>query len=395
MDLLARFKTGAITHRVLAAVDISDFARPLTQTLGAYSSALDGGQDKLSTNPDSPYYYAGKRLSFRPGSSLPVNDGGYGWYGNAFENIKTLNADYNWKKFTAGALVSYRASLWRDRLAIMASLRYDYFDDLYDNKMPGKADGTLNGSGITYSFGENLKIIGESLLAYISVSTGFEPINTVDDGIDKIVPPQKSFGAECGFKGDLGNGKAGYTISFYEVELQNVRSNNPDFEAAGGAGNGVVSRYNTGNLNTAKGIDASFFFRPARNLTLQGAVGRTASVTNKADDPFALGMPLQYVSKWNGSLVVRYEIPRWNVVTGVGMRAQTRFLCNYATSTINDLWRPGLFLADAFVNYKFKWGKTTHKIALNLSNITNKKYYTNTGRLNYGFEGRLSYNFNY
>jgi outer membrane receptor for ferric coprogen and ferric-rhodotorulic acid len=390
MDLLARFNTGAVTHRILAAVDTSDFSRPLIQTLGAYSSALDGGIDKLSSDPASPYYYAGRRLSFSTGSSLPVNAGGYGWYNNAFENIRTLNADYKWEKFNAGALISYRASLWQDKLAIMASERLDYFDDLYDNKRTG-AKGTLSDIAYTYSLGANYKIAGDALLIYASVSTGFDPTSTVDDGIDKLVPPQKSFGYEAGFKGDLANGKAGYTISLYTVELQNVRSNNPDFQAAGQG----VPRYNTDNLNTAKGVDASFFVRPASTLTLQGAIGCTDSKTDKADDPFAVGQPLQYVSKWNGSLVVRYEIPRWHVVTGVGMRAQTKFLCTYATNTINDLWRPGLFLADTFVNYKFKWGKTTHKIAINLSNITGKKYHTNTGRLNYGFEGRLSYTFNY
>ena len=51
--------------------------------------------------------------------------------------------------------------------------------------------------------------------------------------------------------------------------------------------------------------------------------------------------------------------------------------------------------ADYFVNYRWKVGKTVHKVALNLKNITDKQFYTNTGRLNYGFESRLSYNLNF
>lgn len=386
MDLLAQFKTDSVTHRILAAVDTAVFSRDDLQLLGAYTTGGTGPDQLAST-------FAGKRLTLGrvdgQWTDEPINTGGYGEYN--FDNISTKNADYTWKKSTAGALLSYRASMLDDKLAGMASGRLDYYDDTYDNSRMNRASGTLSDTALTYSLGANYKILGENLLVYASISTGFEPTSTVDDGIDELVPPEESFGYEAGFKGNINNGKAGYTISFYVIELDNVRSNNPDFVAAGQG----IPRYSVNSKNSAKGVDANCFVRPLPNLTLQGAIGYTDSNTDEADDAFALGQPLQYVAQWNGSLTARYEIPEWHITTGLGVRAQTEYLANYETATINSLSRPGLVLADCFINYKWKWGKTSHKLALNLSNITDEKYYTNTGRLNYGFESRFTYNFNF
>lgn len=386
MDLLAKFKTERFTHRVLAAVDSASFNRDDLQLLGAYT-ANGTGPDQLSTA------FVGRRLSLGrvagQWSDEPVNTGGYGDYN--FDNIRTKNADYTWEKMTAGALLSYRASTLNDKFAVMASGRLDYYDDNYDNSRMSRASGTLSDTALTYSFGANYKLLGERLLAYASISTGFEPTSTVDDGIDALVPPEESFGYEAGFKGNFNEGKAGYTVSFFVIELDNVRSNNPDFIAAGQG----IPRYSVNSKNSAKGMDANFFVKPVSNLTLQGALGYTDSNTDEADDVFARNQPLQYVAKWNGSFTVRYEIPQWRITTGLGTRAQSEYLVNYETATINSVTRPGLFLADYFINYRWKRGKATHKVALNLSNITDKKYYTNTGRLNYGFESRLTYTLNF
>jgi outer membrane receptor protein involved in Fe transport len=386
MDLLAKIETGNVTHRILAAVDSAFFTRDDLQLLGAYT-ANGTGPDQLPTS------FAGRRLSLGREAGQwtdePVNAGGYGVYD--FANIQTRNADYTWEKLTAGALISYRASMLDDKLATMASGRLDYYDDTYDNSRMNRASGTLSDAALTYSFGANYKLAGEKLLVYTSISTGFEPSSTVDDGVDELVPPEESFGYEIGLKGNINEGKAGYTISAYVIELENVRSANPDFVAAGQG----IPRYLVNNKNSAQGIDANAFIKPFPNLTLQAAVGYTDSNTDKADDPFALGLPLQYVAKRNGSLTVRYEIPQWKITTGLGVRAQSEFLVNYETATINGVWRPGIVLADWFINYRWKVGKTVNKVALNLSNITDKQYYTNTGRLNYGFEGRLTYTFSF
>lgn len=386
LDLLAKFQTEGVTHRILAAVDSASFSRDDLQLLGAYTTN--------GTGPDQlPTAFVGRRLTLGrvagQWTDEPINTGGYGEYN--FDNLRSKNADYTWEKFTAGALVSYRASMLNDRLAFMASGRLDYYDDTYDNSRMSRASGTLSDSTLTYSFGVNYKILGEKLLTYASISTGFDPSSTVDDGIDKLVPPEESFGYEAGFKGNFIEGKAGYTVSFYVIELDNVRSNNPDFVAAGQG----IPRYSVNSKNSAQGMDASFFVKPLPNLTLQGALGYTDSNTDKADDTFAVGQPLQYVAKWNGSLTVRYEIPQWRITTGLGMRARNGYLANYETATINALTRPGLFLADYFINYRWKWGKATHKLALNLSNLTDEQYYTNTGRLNFGFESRFTYNLNF
>jgi len=386
MDFLAKFKTDEVTHRILAAVDFASFNRDDLQLLGAYTS---GG-----TGPDQlPTTFAGKRPTLGrvdgQWTDEPVNTGGYGEYN--FDNLVTKNADFTWEKFTAGALLSYRASMLNDKLAAMASGRLDYYDDTYDNSRMGRASGTLSDTALTYSLGVNYKILGETLLIYSSISSGFEPTSTVDDGIDELVPPEESFGYEAGFKGSLNAGRAGYTISFYVIDLNNVRSKNPDFVAAGQG----IPRYSRNNKESAKGIDANCFIRPFPDLTLQAALGYTDSNTDESADAFALGQPTPYVAKWNGSLVVRYEIPQWHITTGLGMRAQSEYLANYETSTINSVWRPRIFLADYFISYKWKSGRATHKLALNFSNITNEQYYTNVGRLNYGFKNRLTYSLNF
>lgn len=381
-DLLGRFKTRALTtidHRVLLAADGFYYTRD-RDVSKMKTEAVDADPelpfDSIYLNFNDPLYV-----------NLPSKG-----------KLSEHTVDYTLKKKTFGALASYRASLYRGRIAFMASGRYDYYqDNLYDYIDKVDSNGNSN-SKLTYSTGLNYHILDDKFLVYTSISTGFLPQEAVDDGMLTLVPPEESSGFEFGFKGTTPNETLGYTVSFYKIKQKNVRYTNGDYLASRDSGKKQIPQYLTGLVEEAKGIDINFHVKPLPKLILTGALGLVDSENVSSNNTNALGKPMTYVGKWNASLVGRYTIdkgPIKGTVIGATTTYRDSCIASYATAAIPQQNIPSLILVNAFVSYGWKTGVIKHKLSLNAFNLLDKEYYYYSGRKARGLEGRLTYNISY
>lgn len=385
VDLLANFKTNAITrmdHRLLLAADAFYFRH----------SSLEKQTDDVTIAVDPLIPDACRYLSI---------DADYGdrnvFIPFDFSLLRHHYSDFLRHRRSYGAFASYRLSLHKARLALMGSGRYDYIDDSLDNHVTGEKSTGSEGK-FTYSVGLNYYILGEKFLLYASASTAFLPPGTVDRGLGALVKPQTSSGIEFGFKGATPNSTLGYTVSFYKIRLENVAIENDDFYENIHLGSGTVPEYLTDNEFEVKGIDASIFIKPADGLVIQATLGYTDSLTTGENDD-ANGRPMERVSKWNGSLITRYAFTHGlfeGTSVGIAATCQSEYIAYHENTSSNtpEVVRPGLFLLNAFVSYEWKmgrYGKYTHKLALNGSNILDKEYYYRNGRAARGAEARITY----
>lgn len=410
-ELLGTFRRARSTHRVLAAIDGSFRKQDDTQyrhSIGLGGPNIPGNIIKINEDMS----VADESIDAYYNSKLPTRRSEY-----------YMSSDNELTSTTLGSFVSYRGSFLRHRLALMTSLRFDYYEDKVDNyharkyplpgegdinvtREPQKAKSSKDGNKFTYSVGANYKIIGDKLLIYASTSTGFKNQRTIDNGLNQIVPPQQSQSVEFGFKGSGGN-KFGYTISFYDMTLEDVSIYNDEYESSVHSGTGEVPQYNIAGKQTSRGFDGGITFKPVKDLVFIGTFGYVDSEVKEAglgDKYFVVGKPSTNVAKWTASLIGRYTFGGVlkGFKTGFTATWNDRYVAAYETegrpgstevSTDANYKRevPSLFKMGAFLSYEIRRGKILHAFSLNVHNLLDKEYYNRRGRPFYGRTFRGTY----
>jgi hypothetical protein len=301
------------------------------------------------------------------------------------------------EQLTLGSLLSYSAKFFDEKLIAMASLRYDWVHDKIHDKTPASSVNTLAGNSVshtksafTYSLGATYKINGDRLVTYLNYSTGYTPQTAIDNGTKELVKPYESWGAEWGIKGANRDASAGYTLSTYLMEQQNVRFTNAYYDASY-AGQGIVSQYISGGVERAYGIDADLFYKPIKPLSFRFSGGWLHSrVIKNRDNPWLVGLPRIGVADWSGSLTASYNVlsgPLKNLTIGIAgsytgdyydAMADYNVKTGVQTRYIHKM--DALFNMRLNINYSFTWGKSRHKPSLTITNLLNHRYYYINGR---------------
>jgi iron complex outermembrane receptor protein len=377
-DLLGTVRTGDTTHKFLFAADYLD-----ERLENLDKRATD---QQLAAIPATMRYIDIANPDWRSLSS--VLPGG-------FDSLGLIYTNYLRKDMNAGALASYRILLPGNKAVAMLSIRHDWNDTSQverapaganDDVPPGKSEKT------TYSLGFNYHLLGDALLAYANGGTSFIAMKTIDGGTGQYVPPETAIGYEAGIKGLLFNHTLGYTIAAFDLKKQNVATLNPDYTTGGDK-----PRYLLAGEESARGVEFNITYKIIKGLTLLANAAYIDSKNVATDNPYALGRPLLYSAKWNGSCAIRYIFPK-NILNGLktGISANYRgsIIANYADRTgtaFEEFDMPALALYNAFISYDWKWGRVATTIQLNISNLTDEQVYTYQGRLNPQREFTLSY----
>jgi iron complex outermembrane receptor protein len=397
-DLLGRFATSFITpisHRILLAADAN------YQT--NFNEIHEAAGDTLASIPARSRY-----LDFYDPYYAPF-DFGLLRHGTLFINDATTpDGNYTYpthqKMITTsqGALASYRAAMFGDRLIAMASLRLDYCYDRLDNRRPGYlAYSTRRDHEQTHSLGLLYKIAGDRLLAYANNSTGFNPQNRADLGTGELVPAETSAGYEVGVKGATPDNNINYSLAAYRVELENVSYTNPDY-FSGMEGSGTPQYIQHGKQR-AQGLQATAILRLEGGTYLRFALGCTDAKTIDTNDQYALGKPMTNIAKWNGAILFSHEVrtgPWSGLRYGGSVTSRDGVLLTYESNAVYGVNLPSLTLFNAFIGYKWKstafWGPRTvsHNINLNFTNLLGEAYYLGGRRAN-GLTAALNYTFTY
>jgi iron complex outermembrane receptor protein len=339
-DTSGKFRTGWLKHQVVFGFDLGRerFA----------SNGLSGSQRPIDIyNP--VYSFAPGPLT-RQSDSVTVNDSA-GVYG---QDLLIL----------------------RDDLKLLVGGRFDYFDQLNDNRLTR----TIR-TAIDRKFTPRLGLVYqpvESVSLYASWSRSFQPqLQLTYD--NQPFKPETGEQYEAGVRIEGFNKRLTSTIAVYQITKRNVST--PDIRPGVPSGFSVQLGEQRG-----RGFEIDLSAQPARRWNLLFTYGYADAVVSE-DNARAGAIPiagnaLLGAPRHTGSLWSSYEFDR-RFLRGLGFGAGLfgvgrRFGDNEHTFEV-----PGYLRADASVFYRiYKADRVRYRFALNLNNLLDKKYYE-------GVRGRL------
>ncbi len=369
----ARFETGAVKHQVLAGFDYQKIT-------GENFQQFNTGQ---SSNPLTSI----PNLSlFAPtyGGTLPSMD--LTVLSSAYVNTYSRREQkglYAQDQMTIG------------RLQLIASGRYDWYEQVTDNKK-NNTSSTLEQNAFTMRLG-GLYDLGAGLASYVSYSESFEPqAGTTWQG--EAFVPVTGRQLEGGLKYQPKGTSALFTLSAYQLERRKVPVADPQ---AGTNGIPANSQIQIGEVRV-RGVELEGRGEVSRGLNVvaalsytdaiitQGAPAIAATATNSGT-PTTTGTRQLGVPEWGASTFVSYDLGRAGRATGAaaglrlggglryvgGSDGTTTYAVINNVTTFQRFHTDGFILVDALVGYDLGAAKTELKgweAALNAANLFDKRH---------------------
>jgi outer membrane receptor protein involved in Fe transport len=402
LDILAQFKTGPVTHKMLLTGDYgsedaynSQRYANITTTQLQVNNFLIGGPFTISGfNYDAAYH----------DNSLWVNN----------------QTNTRSRTVTKGIMFSDRLGFFKDRWLLLVGGRHDQLNrSLVDrlNAIMGVQPGDVYSQPVdmrwTYQTGTVVRV-KKTISIFGNYSSSFLPqdnsriANRDIHGIP--LPAQKGTGGEAGAKFDLFGNKLTFTMGGYNIVRENVlRPVRDDNNTA------INSPYTGNNYSESatvrtKGLELDGSWRPAREITTTFALGynriKYVSVPNKSEQYLVDGgVRPDTGPEWTGSVTAGYKFfTGWlkGFNARMAVRYQGRSLINNSTSSIygnsSAKGRPVRIGAETYDTYFFEskgyvrldmylgygWDqrsgggkKINHSITAGLTNMLDAKYLIN------------------
>ncbi len=203
---------------------------------------------------------------------------------------------------------------------------------------------------------------------YASYGSSFSPQFPNQLGFDnRPFKPSTGEQLEAGIKFDGFKGKINATLAFYNLKFKDLivaDPNRPGFSIQTGE-------------QRSRGIELDVAANPVRGLNLTGNYAATEATVTKDTDALLVGRFLPNTARHNGNLWATYRfVETNNFLKNFGVGAGFQATGKRFTNLANFGQIPGFARVDATVFYDFNANeKTRMRFALNLQNLTNKRYY--------------------
>ena len=383
-DALAHFHTGALEHKFLITFDYSDSSDHNTDY--RYGNGANG----------TPNY-----LAELPAATRVIDPLNPVWTPLERSKFVRQARDQLTETRMIGSFISDRVSLFEGRLIAMGGLRLDQVDVNYMDRFSSSNDLDAKQNHLTYTAGLTWRIKREKLVAFLNHSTSFDGNPILDRGIGGLVGFAEGEGTEFGFKGLLAGSDLSYTVTAYEIERTNPAAD-PDFVAGSG-----LPQYFGLRLERVRGVELDFSWKANKALTLRGGVGLLDSEVVRAPDEnitatvlSVVGERMQRTPEVTANLAMSYQLPIKGLSIGASVSYIDEVIIDYGNriTTRARQVNPGYTLLNGFVSYNFRTGekgKYRHSLRLNGLNLTDKYYWTVTGREAVGLQIRGSYSLSF
>jgi len=316
LDDLFSFKTGPISHKLLVTGDYYEVSqRTLTLVpLVAGSQATD------YYALYSPYNSAGAPY-YTPGSAWNAGTLGYGWNTTLYGDNPSLYNGVSTDNWTAsgdyGAFASERATMFDDRVTLLAGGRFDYVKNQVKNyNIPASgATASLasepaayqafdyNTQAWTYQLGASFKVV-DGLNLYANKSTAFNPQPQLNSYTGLALPNNYSNGYEYGFKTSFLQNRLNMTVDQFKINEFNIVQSETD--PVSGLKDTILI-----HQEQAKGYELDFNYQVSDALNVGGAWGYTQTDVVESDTlTFLDGLPARRVPRDNVGIYLRYSINR-------------------------------------------------------------------------------------
>jgi len=373
-NLSARFATGPLRHHLLAGVDYQHIA-------GENFQQFNTGQtsNSLTSIPNLNLYapvYRGPLPSF----DLTVLSPNY---------VNTYG-----KRDQTGLYIQDQISI--GRLQLIASGRYDWYDQTTLNKKPGGSVTTLSQTAFTMRFGA-LYELPFGLAPYASYSESFEPQSgTTYDGIPFVPVTGRQY--EAGLKYQPPGTQAIFTLSAYDLRRQKVPVGDP---RAGTAGIPSTAQIQIGEARV-RGVELEGRGEIAPGFDIIVAATYTDAIITKgtpavpptatsSGTPTTTGTRQLGTPEWLASAFLSYDFGKSGRIAGplgglsIGLGARhvgesdgtTSYAVINGVSTFERFTTKGFTLVDALIGYDL--GRLSPSLAgvsaaVNAANLFDKRH---------------------
>ncbi|MGE6916086.1 TonB-dependent siderophore receptor [Achromobacter kerstersii] len=376
-----RYSEIDIDYRHLYAMDL--LADKRTVTRGSLAQRTHGQTFAVDSRASKDVVWGDLQHTFALGVDFvryQENDGlGFGWdvpnldiyqpvYG---QHVDVPELDKSQSAVKQTGIYTLNQLKW-NRWVGNVSLRRDFATMTRSSAtQPKIKDSATTGSaGLLYLF-------DSGFAPYVSYSTAFDPITGQQfDG--SSFKPREGKQYEAGLKYQPPGSDALFTAAVFDIRQTNVTTQDPDHPRF---------QVQTGEVRST-GLELEAKFPLTRELRVMAGYTYLDPRTTKSNRPDEVGRQTPQTARQTASLWLDYrphQIP--GLMLGSGVRYRGKAPLNTASDGATP-YNPAFTLVDAAVAYE----TPRYRIALNINNVFDKRYYTYTFR---GMERETMLSLNY
>lgn len=329
VEVLGKFRTGALAHEVLAGVDAYHF---------------DDHRVQLRRNPSAANAYA-----------IDIFNPVYGGKAAAL----ALSIDTQEGQKARGLYAQDQLDLGAQWKALVGVRHDTYTQDVTNNRLEVSSGQSLSATspraGLVYQPSKTWSL-------YASAAKGFRPNSGISIA-NQAFPAERSRSYELGAK--LETGKLTGTLAVYDIRKRNVLTTNPantDFAIAAGE---VGSR----------GLELDVSGEVARGLRVSGAYAYTDASVTRGDTTIVTGSRLANVPRHSANLLATQQFALGTGAASVGGGVQ------YVGERLGDVAASSSFTLPAYMTARLLASYSPSaklRLALNVENLFNRSYYASS-----------------
>ncbi|MFT3825604.1 MAG: TonB-dependent receptor [Chitinophagaceae bacterium] len=253
------------------------------------------------------------------------------------------------------------------QLMVMASLRYDYFDNKgATNNLTGIKTGNYTQSAFSPKLGIVYQPVKDQVALFANYMNGFKnEANVVQpDGTNASFKPQQAEQIEAGVKLDLFKNKLSATISYYDISVSKIKRteliNGQNFTVQDGT-------------QDSKGVEVEVIGNPFPGFNFVTGYGYNDNKYKKSNANVlgkrAIGTPKHVGNVWASYTLLNGSLK------GLGIGAGVMYVSDAFYNSTNTFSMPEYTVVDATLFYNMPKVRVSFK----LNNITDQKYWISDG----------------
>lgn len=250
------------------------------------------------------------------------------------------------------------------KLMVMASLRFDYFNNRgTTNHLTGIKTGDFTQAAFSPKFGVVYQPVKEQVSLFANYMNGFK--NEGDalqpDGTTASFKPQHANQWEAGVKLDLLHNKLNATISYYDIEVSNIKRT---------ITNGFIVQ---DGKQQSKGVEVEVIGNPFPGFNFVSGYGYNDNKYTKATENLVgkrvIGTPDHVANVWCSYSLLKGDLK------GLGVGAGVMYVSEAYFNATNTFAMPEYTVVDATLFYNMP----KVRLSVKVNNITDEKYWISDG----------------
>ncbi len=331
-NFTGEIQTGVIKHRLLIGVDY------LQRNNFLYNNLTKGTVDTVNYKKAGTPFLSKEQIEALAGK---------------LEKSPTNSANNTYGAYLSDVLD------FRQRVFLMLSLRYDYYDNKGSTKSTtGLATGAYDQGVLSPKVGLVYQVLKDRVSVFANYMNGFVNVDG-QDAEGGSFKPQQANQWEGGIKSELFGGRLNAMFSYYDIRVTNIlRQNlaNPDFSIQDGQ-------------RSSKGFEAEVIANLLPGLNLIVGYGYNKSRFDQSDVALQGKKPAD-VPDQNANFWFSYTASK-GMMKGFGLGFGGNYIGSTFYNDINTITVPDAFI----INSSVYLARRKYRLSLKADNLTNKYYW--------------------